>query len=150
MIPTTGGFFDAFVSLSGISEAEAKSFRTGTFRYGVFVDSDVPFFLLHFPDTKTEFDAPFNFLKIDDGSRRTWLETEANALHLVLVERRNYIVKGQRFVGLNLEVPTLIKAVSVAQANTYQSAGEVDIAINRTYNRFSIQEMMKASKMYRL
>jgi len=149
-IITNSALFDVLILIPGITGKEEKAFKTGTLRYGVFVQDDIPFLLLDFPDAGLTLDASYNFHKVDPQHQLEWLAAEGNAVHIVAAEQRTYHVKAQRFVGLDLAVPAAIKAAAARQLASHPNMQSVDMGIQKITARFTTEMMMKQAKMYRL
>lgn len=148
IVPTDTSFF-LLAIISRLTDAEIAAWKEGAMRYGIFVSSGVPFFLLDFPSVKMTLDASFNALKLDPKNARRWVgDAEANLLHMVLVEHSNFIVRAQRAIGMRPEVPVALKAAAFAQIQSGDSKRAIDERINLIARTFTTADMIAAGKMY--
>jgi hypothetical protein len=142
--------FDILIVMQGITEPERKAFAKGKMRYGIFTEGGIPFFLLSFPDAQFTCDAPMNFHKLHTENRAEWLQSDANAINVISIEKRNYNVLSIRFCGLEPSVIKEFKASAETQLARYTTKEDVDRAINIILNRFTTEQMIGKAKMYTL
>lgn len=151
IVPTENHFF-LLALVPNLTPAEIQAWKDGQMRYGIFIYSGVPFFLLEFPSVEMTFDAPFNAQKIPPEIRQLWTLRvgETNLLHLVLVEQTNYIVRAQRAIGMQPDITISLKAASMAAIMSRESAKQIDERIREVTATFTTADMISAGKMYTL
>lgn len=151
VIVPTQTFFFLLAVVPGLSRAEIMAWKEGRLRYGVFTQQTIPFFLLDFPEVKMTLDAPFNFLKLDPDVRSPWAaETDANLLHMVLVESNGFIVRSQRAIGIQPAVTEELKTTASQQVKVFNNTTEIDRATAIITKKFSTEAMIETAKMYPL
>lgn len=145
-----GSSFMLLANIDGLIMAEIKALKRGKLRYGVYVNNNIPFFLLDFPEIKMTLDSSFNIFKFEQSFADEWIKGEANAVELITVKAETFTVKGQRLMGIDLECMKQIKEVCIEQQKTYSNQKEVDNMLVRICDAVSTDEMIKRSKMYTL
>lgn len=151
IVPTDTSFF-LLAIITRLSDAEIAAWKEGAMRYGIFVSSGVPFFLLDFPTVKMTLDAPFNALKLDTQISLSWAteNRDANLLHMVLVEQSNFIIRAQRAIGIQQEVTSMLKEAAALQLASGDSARVIDERTRLITRTFTTDAMIAAGKMYTL
>jgi hypothetical protein len=149
VIPDAASFM-LLANIDQLRMAEIVALKRGKLRYGVYVNECIPFFLLDLPEVKMTLDASFNIFKFEPSAVGQWLAAEANAVQLVTVKYENFIVKGQRLMGLNLDCMKKIKEACAEQQIRYENKTQVHNMAVRIYNAISTDDMIKHSKMYML
>ena len=146
IIATNTGLFDVIVLMQGLTSNEIKALNTGKFRYGVYTIANVPIWVFDFGDFTL--DAPFNFHKVEESERHAWLETEANAVSIIGIERQNYKVVSLRFCGLDTELVKQFKEIAANQLRLYENSQAVEYATAQILGQYSTEKMIENTKMY--
>lgn len=151
IVPTETSFF-LLAIIPSLKPKEIAAWKSGTLRYGMFLSaSGVPFILLDFPSIKMTLDASFNAAKLSSQHAATWLAADpGNLVHIVLVSAEDYVVRAQRAIGVQAEVPALLKDAALSHRTTGATATEIDERIRRIMSTFSTADMIQSGKMYSL
>jgi hypothetical protein len=142
-----GGTIDIVAKLIQPSSREVTTFRQGTFRWGVFVEDAIPVVVVQFPDEKLELDGPYNFHKVVASSRAEWLQGAANAVTLFLVDEKN-IIRTMRLIGAEPAMMQVLRDAAAEQLTRYETATDVDYAINILQSKRSLSAMLKAATLH--
>jgi len=133
--------------LSEITNQELQTWKTGKFKYGLFIRESIPFLLIDFGDG-FNFDCSFNIYKVKQEYSSAWLESKANLVNLFLVDRNSYTTKAMRATGLQLAFMDELKAALTEQHKKYNSKDSVDVIIKQCEAKFTIDAMLKRSQLY--
>ncbi len=144
-----GGSFDLLMYMNNPSKKEIEAAKTGKLMYAVFENMAVPFFCIEFRDAFS-FDASLNMHKVDKAQQEAWLDAEANAVNLILIDSRNNKIKSLRMIGLEPEAMSELKKSCRQQLSFYANHLEVDRAILKISAQYSTDDMIVHSKVYRL
>lgn len=143
-----GGSFDLLMYMAKPSPAEIEAAKTGPVIYGLFTQAFVPFFIVKFETFS--FDAPLNILKVDNDEEYTWIKSDANAVNLFLVEATTNIIVSMRCIGIDMELVHNLKSTCAKQLGTYRYPVEVDNAAAALMQRYTTDEMLRETKIYKL
>lgn len=151
IVPTETSFFLLAV-VPQLTRDEIVAWSKGHLRYGIFVSAGVPFILLDFPTPGLTLDAPFNARKLDPAMAEKWAteNTDQNLIHMVLVEKTNYVVRAQRAIGAQPELVAFLKAAAAAQLVSGDSQRTIDARTDLIYRTFTTADMMSAGKIWTL
>jgi hypothetical protein len=145
-----GSSFMLLANIDQLIMAEIKALKRGKLKYGVYINNNIPFFLLDLPEIKMTLDSSFNIFKFEQTAVDNWLNNEANAVELITVKAETFIVKAQRLMGIELDCMKQIKEACIEQQKAYTSQKEVDSMIVRICNAVTTDDMIKRSKIYTL
>jgi hypothetical protein len=136
--------------MADLTKIETDLWYKGHLKYGLFIKENIPFFLLDFGGGFC-FDMSFNILKIKDQEiQKTWLNSEANAIKLVLVEKRTFTVKALRLIGISYHLAGVLKSTLRGQKNFYKNADEVEKKIQHIYDTHTTKDLIKNGLMFTL
>ena len=138
-----GNFLDFVFLLEGISKQEVLKFKKETMRYGVFDKDSIPFVLFDF--NVMNFDSSINFKK--SNNTQLFIDSDANLMNLYLVEKRSFILKGMRSIGVKEDVAESLRQTASSQMATYDSILSVDSAINKSLLLNTTDRMISSSEM---
>lgn len=141
-------FFD-MCFYSSQAAKDAKMFTKGKMRYGVFVEDNIPFFIIEFVGDMS-IEASFNFLKLKQDKVDHWLNSKANSITLYLIDNQTNILHGMRLIGIKHEVADQFRDACEAQDNTYATHNEVEIKTLSIVKKFSAQELLHKTIMHTL
>ncbi|MFW5803627.1 MAG: hypothetical protein ACOCWG_00180 [bacterium] len=140
-------FINIILNIASPTPQEIKTWSKDPLSYGVFTESDIPFFLIDFGGWY--FDVSVNLLKLTDKNLRDlWLKTIGGRLNMFLVDAETNELKSMRII--NFSRTDKIKQVLKRQTQRYQNDFEVDLEINRINSQYSTKNMIGKTKMIRL
>lgn len=142
----TTSFFNIIQNLSKPTIREINAWNTMKFSYGVFAQSDIPFFLVDFGGWR--FDISINILKIHKDHLKDWFDNEADFMGMYLVDADSNVLKAMRHI--HFTSTDKIKGILRRQALRYKNADEVDEMIRRIVAKNSTVQMIKNTKMTKL
>lgn len=126
---------------------EVRLWSQGNFKYGVFTESDIPFFLIDFDGW--DLDVSLNVLRITNNNQRDlWLKINRGWLNMFLVDACNNELVSMR--NIFFTDTNKFKQILQRQANRYKNDSEVDLEIVRIYSKYSIKDMIKRTKMIKI
>lgn len=138
------GSFDVVNVLSNLKAKEVREFKQGILRIGFYIENSIPFFVVQ--NKEIEFDCPYNALKIGEDFEK-WFEQDSNIITMYLIESTTKILKGIRLISIELDEMKKMKNAMKLQRDEYSSVQEVEIEIDRIYNRYSLFEIIKKTKL---
>src|SRR5687767_2603111 len=98
-------FFDIKAYLRDIKPKEEQQWRRGKIKYGVYVNSDIPFFIIDFDNNSWNIDVNINNLKIQDAHQLdNWLNDDSNVINLFLINTESNILIAMRMISIRMEL----------------------------------------------
>jgi hypothetical protein len=141
-------FIDIIYNKKSPSQSRMKLWAEGDFNYGVFVESDIPFFLIDFGDG-WELDVNINILKLaNKNDRNLWFSINGGDLNMFLVDASSNILKSIR--NIHFSRTDRIKQVLQRQEQRYENHYEVDLEIDKIYSKYSLRDMINRTKMKKI
>ena len=146
----TGASFNLLYWIDKPAVEEIKEWRTGPFRYGVFVRHEIPFFLMRFLNLNWNLDVHFEIhLEIEGGTNYDdFLLEPGNVLIMYLIDASTNTLLGLRAVALELSIVTDIKNACLNQLTKYKNSHGSGETANSILKSFSTNQMMKMSRMH--
>lgn len=129
--------FDVVVSLVNPSPEEIKLFRQGDLKTGLFNYKNVPF--LYFDFCEYSVDVSLNINKLTDAEIDDWLNAEANAIDLYLIDGQTGILYAKRMIGINF----MEDIRDILEAQTQQTKEETEELITEAINKYTTEQMQK-------
>lgn len=140
-------FIDVIYNITKPTMKEVNTWRFGKFKYGVFVESDIPFFLIDFGDW--DFDMSLNILKCTNKEQRdNWLKTDGGWLFMYLIDACSNDIKAMRQISFSST--SKVKQVLQNQAKRYRSYSDVDIEIDKINSKYTTKDMIRKTKMIKM
>lgn len=138
--------FDLVGVLSGISKQEIEDWQKGSFTLYLYHANDIPFLCVSFK--YFQFDVSFNILKmVEEDYINFWIENEANAVSMFLVEEKTGIIKAMRMVGISYDIANRIKEICKKQKENYKNYKEVDYKIQSIMELIPTKTMIKNAEL---
>lgn len=144
------GFFDVYAQIKSPSVSEIKVFKSAPLKYGIFESQNVPFFLFDFFQDGWNFDIPMNILKIQDDKEEAWLNSQANAINLYMIDADTNVLLAMRLIGIQNKIAEELRDILERQSGFYQTPEHTDRAIQSIINSFTTDQMISRTKMLRL
>lgn len=143
------GFFDIICFASHIRAEEIQAWKKGMLGYGLYVNSDIPFFIIDFDGWTI--DVNINILKIkNDEQIDFWLNGEGNIINLFLVDTDTNILKAMRMISIQMNIAESVRDILEKQSQTYETVDEVENRIDAINHAIKTKEMIKNCKMTKL
>jgi hypothetical protein len=144
-------FFDIKAYLSDIKPKEEQQWRRGKIKYGVYVNSDIPFFIIDFDNNSWNIDVNINILKIKDAHQLdNWLNDDSNVINLFLINTESNILIAMRMISIRMDICEKIRDILEKQSHTYGSHEEAELKIAAIQHSITTQEMIKRAQMIAL
>lgn len=132
--------FEFIACVKGIKEAEKQSFASGPLIEAFYTVTEIPFFVVK--TTEMSFDAPFNFLKINDD----WEQRMFNLIQITLVEQTTGKIMAMRFTSFPASDIEALLAVAKRQRLKYRSAAAVDNQIILILLQLTTEQMLRLAQ----
>lgn len=144
-----GESFDVICWASGLSSFEVKQWRKGRLHYGVFIQDDIPFFLVEFPVAKWNFDVSIDILAEKERGRdyETFLNGQGNMVNFFLVDAITNNIKAMRMIGIAHETATEIKTACRNQLFRYRDSQALGFRLSQIMAIYDTNAMIRASHM---
>ncbi len=146
MVVFNDSFFYLIFYLTHPSSREIRACKDGKLQYGIFERDSIPFLIVYFMDFDWSMVFPINILKFkcyDDLDK--WLELEANALNLFLVDTKTNVLEAARFIKISISEE--IKQILKNQRMAYEHSDQVNYRILKISSRYTSREMIENSQM---
>lgn len=140
-------FIDIIYNIQNSTPKDVKVWSRSNFRYGLFVESDIPFFIIDFGGWNLE--VSVNLLKLTDKNQRDlWLKKRRGCLQMFLIDADTNVLKSLRIISFSSTVN--FKQILEKQEQRYQNYSDVDLEIKRIYSKYSLRDMINRTKMIKL
>lgn len=140
-----GNFFDIVVCLDTPTDSEIRSFER-KLTVNLYENKSIPFIVLDFEDFNC--DSFINFWKIDQSNDDQWLNSEANAVTLFLIDSKTGILKAIRMLGLDPAICNKIRDTCEQQTQVFSGVDEVEEAAQDVLRSVSTDNMIKRAKLH--
>lgn len=145
------GFLDIVYYIKNGSTEDIKTFRKGGLSYGVFESQNVAFLLIKYQGVNWAYDCSINIYALKKESDiENWLNSEANAITMYLIDADTNILLGMRMIGVQPKFAEEIRNILDEQLNLYKSKENVDTIIDRIVKNFTNDLMLQRTKMIKL
>lgn len=134
------------IMTSGISEKEIELAKNGKINFKLYEIQPVIFFLFEIPGFLEPSDGPYSYFLLSEDKRPELIELEEGkgfGLTIIVVESSTGIVKVIRFIGLSTEFSKSFLKMLQRQRDFGFIEGEYDKAINKTYRKFTPEQLWK-------
>jgi len=143
-----GGTFDFLMYIRDPTEMEIEASRSGSIRYAIFTEQYIPFFIIDFGEFSM--DAPINIHKLQNETVLKWINDQANAVTIVLIDTITNKILGLRVIGINMDAMLHLKRTCLLQFEVYHQALNVDVVTDHLMKKYNTTEMLKRSIKYDL
>ena len=121
-----------FLILEGISPLEQKAVINGKFELGSTVIDGVPFLTL---DYGNDFVFDFTIMTMKELS-----DPNQNVINIILVEKKGFVVKGMRVLGVEPEL------IEVIQQGVKENNKDEAYVVNNIYAKYTSQDIHNCAK----
>jgi len=125
------------ISLNGITNAELSSFNGDSFTCYMFESSSIPFLIIKFGIAS--FDCSLTFTP-SDNNKSEW--SPSNIFGCYLIESGTQVLKSMRHFSVSPNVIENLREIRIEQLKKYSNVQNVQVEINRIYNRYSTADMI--------
>lgn len=144
-------FFDINTYLRDVKPKEEQQWRRGKIKYGVYANSDIPFFIIEFDNNSSNINASINILKIPNTDQiDNWLNADSNVINLFLIDTVSNILLAIRMISIRKQVCEKIRDILEKQSHTYSSPEEAELKTARIQDAITTREMMERAEMFAL
>ena len=126
------------------------AWKKSPLRYGLFVEENIPFFLIEFPDMKWRFYCSLNFHLVSENHTNLWLNSTYNIITLYLLHYKTNTILAMRTISIKPAIAERLRDILETQLASFTSANEVENRIQRIQSRFSTSQMIKKTNMFKL
>lgn len=136
----TASSFDIICVLADLDEDEINRWQQQPFKYGIFNEGAIPFFVSDFGNGLV-LSCPFNVREVKAKLLINWLMLPDTYINLFLVEKKGYILKASRVVALDPLLMRSLKSILRNQYSRYNSEKEILARISALQKKCSTEEM---------
>jgi hypothetical protein len=141
-------FFDIRAYFKYVMPVEVEMWQRAGIVYGVYVISNIPFFLVCFEHTGWKLDVTLNILKVQNDTQiNEWLNSKNTVINLFLLDTLTNTLLAIRTISIHKEIAKLVRNVLKMQTNAYSTLEEVDLRIAGILHTLSIQDMIDRTEM---
>jgi hypothetical protein len=140
-------FFDVLYYIKDPDPETVIVWRKEPLRYGVYVKSDIPFFIIDFPYKNWNFDLSVSIFKVQENEINIWLSQKANAITLYLINADTNVLEAMRLIGIENNIADKLRHTLKDQIKSYKNFQQVDNEIAVISNRLSTTEMINSTSM---
>jgi hypothetical protein len=143
-------FFDILVCMPDPTAEEIRDFRRGVMAVNLYEQHNVPFIVVQFADG-FNVDVNINMYRTHEERRDGWLNAEANAISLYLVDSHSGILHAMRTIGVPCDFANKIRDVCEAQLQEEVDVNDVDDRVKNVMGGVTTKDMVRnAIKTYRV
>ncbi|PRY35019.1 hypothetical protein CLV58_115102 [Spirosoma oryzae] len=113
--------------------------QTDGAQLGLFVQDQVPYLLVHFPNHQVTFDCPFNIRRVSENIRTIWIKSDQSTVGLILASYPTNCFYGMQRVGVNWA--TELRRIAQLTMDAYPTADAVERQQRLIEARFSTAQM---------
>ena len=132
--------FDVLVCLHSVSGDEIKAFRKGRLEVSLYVNSDIPFVVFDLGNGFS-FDVNINILLLTDEQQDAWLNAQANAVNLFLVDAVTSNLLAMRMIGIDMRIINKIR--DTCEAQTEMDTEQVEAKMSSILSIVSTKDMIR-------
>ncbi len=140
-------FFDGLYYLKTPSPAQKAAWKTSPLAYGVYVENNIPFFLLEFPKEKWSFLTPLNAFSAAANDRQTWINGSDTVLNLFLLNADTNITENIRTLKTDAAIAKKIRETCKIQLTQFASQTAVETAISQIVQTKNFLVMKQTATM---
>ena len=143
--------FDIIAFFSGLTPRDQRDWVKGNIRYGLYVESDIPIFLLDLGKTWS-LDVYFNMHQEKEEHRKEFFEGEPGftKVNLTLVSYTDTIVQGIRTIEVGQKFMMALKEACFDQLSRYASKDDCFLAAETILQSADSKSLRKKTKMHQL
>lgn len=142
-------FLDVIFYNMSKSKDYPKAWEKANLRYGIYVEANIPFFLVDFPQEGKSYAMPVNLYDISANERESWLKETESTMNLFLLNANN-IIEAMRTIHVNTSVASEIRKIGQSQLATYKDTNAVKGAISQVLAQKNTATMIAKGKMVSL
>lgn len=144
-------FFDIKTYLRNVKPKEEQQWRTGIIKYGVYANSDIPFFIIDFNNNSWHIDASIDIHIIQSTDQvDAWLNADSNVINLFLIDTVSNKLLAIRMISIRWQLSEKIRDILEKQSHTYSSHKEVELKIASIQHAITAREMIARAEMIAL
>ncbi len=151
MLVFNGASFDIIAFFSGLTKRDRKDWQQGTARYGLYVENDIPIFLLDLGKTWS-LDVYFNMHQEQEELRKKFFEGDPGhtEISLVLVSCPEAVVQGIRTIEIEAKFMMALKEVCFDQLSQYSNKDDCFLTAETILQDADSKALRKKAAMHRL
>ncbi|GAB4185341.1 MAG: hypothetical protein OHK0057_14470 [Thermoflexibacter sp.] len=142
-------FLDVIFYNTSKSKDYPKSWEKANLRYGIYVEANIPFFLIDFPQEGKSYAMAINFYDISTNERASWLKETESTMNLFLLNVNN-IIEAMRTINVSTPLASEIRKIGQNQLATYKDSSTVQAAISQVIAQKNTATMINKGKMISL
>lgn len=125
------------------SDIDINEWRRGKYRYSIFIEDNVPFFILGFEKIGLLVDASIDFLAVAEHGLQIcdFMLGKSERITMTLVDSENNVVKAIRQLVAGPRTAKMLREVFVNQMAEYKTSDEVRKKIYSIFDRYSTEQM---------
>ncbi|MCU0393525.1 MAG: hypothetical protein MUE81_20615 [Thermoflexibacter sp.] len=143
-------FLDVAVYNTSKSKDYPKAWEKTTLRYGLYVESDVPFLLIELPQESKNYSLIVNGYDINQNDRNSWLKETGATMNIFLINASSNIIESMRTINVSASIASELRKAIQAQLVKYKDASAVSAAANLIASQKNTATMIAKGKMISL